>query len=186
LQIVIDEEVGMGQEQAWIITLVLMIAIIAPFIYIARNAGDETEYPPVQKSAGRIRTVLFWGLVVFCTPVIVYSLSDLPYAAPADGAGEPLVINAVGHQWYWEIDTLTVPAGRPVAFHVTSADVNHGFGIYDTGMRIVAQTQAMPEYTNILYHTFTEPGTYRVLCLEYCGLAHHGMAAEITVTPAES
>jgi cytochrome c oxidase subunit 2 len=175
----------MGQEQVWIVTLVLMIMIIAPFIYVARSARNAAEYAPIQKSAGRVRTALFWGLVVLLTPVVVYSLSDLPYAGPAADGGEPMVIRAVGHQWYWEIDTRTVPAGHPVAFHVTSADVNHGFGIYDTDMHIVAQTQAMPEYTNVLHHTFTEPGTYRILCMEYCGLAHHGMMAEITVTPAE-
>jgi cytochrome c oxidase subunit 2 len=49
-------------------------------------------------------------------------------------------------------------------------------------MRIVAQTQAMPGYTNVLRYTFTEAGTYRVLCLEYCGAAHHVMAADIKVT----
>lgn len=26
-----------------------------------------------------------------------------------------------------------------------------------------------------------EPGVYRVLCLEYCGIAHHEMKAEINV-----
>lgn len=176
----------MEQEQAWIITLVLMILIIAPFIYIARTAGKENEYPPVQKATGRVRTVLFWALVVFFTPAIVYSLTDLPYSAPEEGGAEALVINAIGHQWYWEIDTQSVPAGVPVEFHVTSADVNHGFGIYDTEMRLVAQTQAMPEYTNILRHTFTEPGVYKVLCLEFCGVSHHGMVAEVTVLPAES
>jgi cytochrome c oxidase subunit 2 len=71
-------------------------------------------------------------------------------------------------------------SGRPVEFHVTSKDVNHGFAIYDQGLRIVAQTQAMPNYVNILRYTFPASGTYRVLCLESCGLAHHMMAAEIT------
>lgn len=176
----------MGQEQAWIITLILMAAIIAPFIHVARHSGEKSDYPSVQKSTGRIRVMLFWGLVAFCTPVIVYSLTDLPYTTPPDASGEPLVVKAVGHQWYWKIDSTAVPAGQPVAFHVSSADVNHGFGLYDTDMRLVAQTQAMPKYTNILYYTFPEPGTYKVLCLEYCGLSHHGMAAEITVTPPES
>lgn len=48
-------------------------------------------------------------------------------------------------------------------------------------MRIVAQTQAMPGYTNVLRYTFTEPGVYRVLCLEYCGVEHHDMKTEINV-----
>jgi hypothetical protein len=56
------------------------------------------------------------------------------------------------------------------------------YQICATGMRIVAQTQAMPGYTNVLRYTFTEPGVYRVLCLEYCEIAHHRMKAQITVT----
>ena len=31
----------MGQEQAWIITLILMAAIIAPFIHVARHSGAD-------------------------------------------------------------------------------------------------------------------------------------------------
>jgi len=49
-----------------------------------------------------------------------------------------------------------------------------------------ALAQAMPNYVNVLRYTFTEPGTYRVYCLEYCGLAHHEMAADITVVAAEA
>ena len=39
----------------------------------------------------------------------------------------------------------------------------------------------MPGVTNRLVHTFTQPGKYRILCLEYCGLAHHGMILEFDV-----
>jgi cytochrome c oxidase subunit II len=74
-----------------------------------------------------------------------------------------------------------VPVGQSVEFHVTSADVNHDFAIYDPGMHVVAQTQAMPGYTNKLDYTFSKPGTYKILCLEYCGIAHHNMMSEIKV-----
>jgi cytochrome c oxidase subunit 2 len=60
--------------------------------------------------------------------------------------------------------------------------VNHGFALYDPEFRVVAETQAMPGYTNVLRYTFREPGTYQVLCLEYCGVAHHAMMAQIKVT----
>ncbi len=69
---------------------------------------------------------------------------------------------------------------------MTSKDVNHGFAIYDQGLRLIAQTQAMPNYVNILRVTFPTPGTYRVLCLEFCGLAHHQMMSEIAVTAPSS
>jgi cytochrome c oxidase subunit 2 len=87
----------------------------------------------------------------------------------------------VGYQWRWELSRTEVIAGQPVEFRITSADVNHGFGIYDTNLRLVAQTQAMPGYTNTLRHTFDAEGTYRILCMEYCGLAHHNMVTEIKV-----
>ena len=73
-----------------------------------------------------------------------------------------------------------------VECRITAEDVNHGFAIYDPSMRIIAQAQAMPGYVNVLRHTFSEPGTYKILCLEYCGLSHHEMAAEFTVTPQVS
>ena len=34
--------------------------------------------------------------------------------------------------------------------------------------------------------TFTEPGTYKIRCLEYCGIAHHGMQDELIVVKSKS
>jgi cytochrome c oxidase subunit 2 len=49
----------------------------------------------------------------------------------------------------------------------------------------VTQTQAMPGYVNKLYHTFTKPGKYQILCMEYCGAAHHFMVTEFEVLSNE-
>lgn len=173
----------MGQEQAWIITLVLMALIMAPFLFIANyTSRDEAEYAPIAAGAGKLRKLLFFGLVAVFTPVMLYTLTSLPYGDAVAGDVEPVKVQAVGYQWYWEIDNTTLPVGQPIEFHVTSADVNHGFGIYDPDMRLVAQTQGMPGYTNVLHHAFDKPGTYKILCMEYCGLAHHSMITELTVT----
>ena len=43
----------------------------------------------------------------------------------------------------------------------------------------------MPGFTNVIRYTFSEPGTYRILCLEYCGLGHHTMMSRLTVTAAQ-
>ena len=91
-------------------------------------------------------------------------------------------VEAVAQQWSWSIKPAAFRVGETVEFHVTSTDVNHGFALYNPDMRIVAQTQAMPGYINVLRYTFNEPGVYRVLCLEYCGVAHHEMTAEIKVS----
>ena len=95
--------------------------------------------------------------------------------------------------WTWRFDTitgegvraeptsLTVPVGKIIEFDVTSGDVNHGFGIYDDDGHLLAQTQAMPGYTNRLRYRFEKAGVYHVLCMEYCGFAHHLMTTTIHV-----
>ena len=94
---------------------------------------------------------------------------------------QTLAIDAKGYQWRWELSRNEVAVGQAVEFRVTAADINHGFALYDPSMRLVAQTQAMPGYVNRLNYTFERAGTYKVLCLEYCGIAHHNMVAEIKV-----
>ena len=84
----------------------------------------------------------------------------------------------------WEEDyspTVTVPAGTLIEFRVTTLDVNHGFSLYAPDGHLVAQTQAMPGYLNRLRVTLDEPGTYTVLCLEFCGMGHHRMRGVIEV-----
>jgi cytochrome c oxidase subunit 2 len=117
-------------------------------------------------------------------PIIGASLTKLPY--PTNSQADAIVVQATGHQWAWELSPATVPTGRMVEIRVTGADVNHGFGLYDADNRLLAQTQAMPGYTNILNYTFAQAGTYRVLCLEYCGLGHHTMISPLTVTDNRS
>jgi cytochrome c oxidase subunit II len=175
----------MIQSVAWQITLLFVLVLLALFVYVAVRARDKSDGAQVVQTAGRIRTALFWGLVVVFVPVIGYTLTDLPYSPPAAPGGSPQVIKAVGYQWRWELSAAEAQVGKPVAFHVTTADVNHGFGLYDPDLKLVAQTQAMPGYTNVLHHVFTRPGKYQVLCLEYCGLVHHGMMAEIAVADAK-
>ena len=170
----------MLQSIAWQVTVACVVVLLLVFGYIAKNAGAKSEGGA--DSVARLRGWVFWVLVAVFVPTIGYTLTDLPYSPVHARSGEPVLVKAVGYQWRWEIDPLQVPARRPIEFHVSSADVNHGFAVYDADLKVVAQTQAMPGYTNVLRVSFDRPGTYRVLCLEYCGLAHHSMMTEITVT----
>jgi cytochrome c oxidase subunit II len=174
------------QQLAWLLSLALMTLVAIGFTFVAMNSGRRVvDYTPVQARGYRIRAKLFWALVLVLGPAMIYSLLDLPYStshAHANASGAPAVgIDAKGFQWRWELSRNHVPVGQSVEFRVTSEDINHGFAIYDPEMRLVAQTQAMPGYTNKLNYTFSKPGTYKVLCLEYCGIAHHNMITEIKV-----
>lgn len=171
------------QQAAWQVSLVLMALVAAAFVFVAISSGKrEEEFAALQGRAYRLRAGVFWVLVLVFGCAMIYTLLDLPYdAGRAAGPGAVQIVEAKGHLWRWELSHERVEAGRPVEFRVTAADVNHGFGIYDPDMKLVAQVQAMPGYTNTLRHTFERAGTYRVLCLEYCGTAHHNMISEIKV-----
>jgi cytochrome c oxidase subunit II len=63
------------------------------------------------------------------------------------------VVDVKGIQFGWEMSETEFIVGEPIEFRVTSKDVTHGFGLYDENMQLIAQTQAMPEYTNSVFHT---------------------------------
>ncbi len=170
------------QDLAWAISLWLMALLAITFIYVVMKSGDKADASAVQSGAGKIRATLFWLILIAGVPVTMVTLTDLPYAAQSDATAQ--IVTAEGSQFNWDISPTTIVAGKPVEFHVTAADATHGFAIFDDTMTLLTQTQAMPEYTNILKYTFSKAGTYKVLCLEYCGSGHHVMSAEITVVAA--
>ena len=161
-----------------VISLVLM-AVVALFY---SRAVFATSGPPAGENVNKKRSMLIWAMIIIGVIVSIGSLREWPHQSAGTDA---LIVNVSGGQWWWDTDTVEIPLGQQVEFRVTTEDVTHGMGIYTPDMRLVAQVQAMPGYTNKLVHTFDEPGTYEILCMEYCGLAHHDMVNEFEVVEAE-
>ncbi|MEO9514444.1 MAG: cytochrome C oxidase subunit I [Paracoccaceae bacterium] len=167
------------QTTILLITLVLMAGTLAVIL----RALLATDGPPPSESAPKTRIRLIWAMIVFGVIVSVASLREWPHIS---AGGDAIVVNITSGQWWWDTDTTEIPMGQQVEFRVTSEDVNHGLGIYDKDMRLVVQVQAMPTYTNKIVHTFETPGTYRILCMEFCGIAHHDMVSEFEVLEGNS
>ena len=74
-------------------------------------------------------------------------------------------------------NVLRLRAGSTVTFYVTSPDVVHGFSVARTDVNMMV----IPGWVNSATHTFKKPGTYLLLCNEYCGVEHHAMFAKIEV-----
>ena len=172
----------MIQNVVWYSTFIFILFIAAIFLWVALSAKQEKEYTPIVKKWYKVRSVYGIVLVVLMVVVTIYTLRELPFNKPAHVAGADVIdVNVEAFQFGFDIEQREFKVGDTVKFNVTTDDVTHGFGLYQPNMDMIAQTQAMPEYTNSIYVTFEEPGLYKVLCLEYCGLAHHQMADEITV-----
>jgi cytochrome c oxidase subunit II len=172
------------QNVIWGITLTGMGLVALGFIYAITQAGrpaDAAETAQANRSSTTLRRGLFLALLLLSIGVTWASLRHFPIPLQHEPLQAAQVVDVVGHQWTWDVSQTHLTAGEPVEFRVTASDVNHGFAIYAPDGRIVIQTQAMPGFTNKILYTFHTPGTYRIMCLEYCGVAHNGMTAELDV-----
>jgi cytochrome c oxidase subunit 2 len=94
-----------------------------------------------------------------------------------DASGR-LHATVVGMMFTWLPAELVLPADTPVTFHLTSADVVHGYQIVRTN----GQSMVIPGYVSQFTTQFAS-GEYLVACNEYCGVGHHTMAAKLKVVP---
>lgn len=100
---------------------------------------------------------------------------------------DALEVEVIGHQWWWEFkypqlgittaNELHVPAGRPVALVMTSADVIHSFW----APRLGGKRDVMPGRTTRLAFTADSASTFLGQCAEFCGESHANMRFRVMV-----
>ena len=159
---------------------------VAVFILVAWSTRwPSREQAEVQHDGYVIRGRWFIGVTLFLVATFVATIPFFPYLSAAAALEPAERVPVIAAQFFFNMPD-NFPLNRRIIFAVTSRDVNHGFGIYDSQGRLVAQTQAMPDYVNYLTVTFRQPGHYKVRCLEYCGVGHAIMEKDITVGNSET
>jgi cytochrome c oxidase subunit 2 len=171
-----DPQIAIG-----VVFAVLALLLAIAFVVIGVQAGSEVGFQRVHDVGYWLRKRWLALLLVIGVLVVGISLFDLPYANGVS-AGRT-VVKVTGGQFFWSLVPDRVPAGARIRFDVTSIDVNHGFGLYDPHGHLIGSVQAMPGYHNKLDLTLTNPGVYRIRCLELCGLNHATMEGSFTVVP---
>src|SRR5699024_2666014 len=145
----------MIQDIVWYATLVLILAIAALFIWVAISAKKPSEYAPVVKKWYKARSIYGVLLVILMLVITIYTLRELPFNKPAHvESADITVVQAEAFQFGFDMDETEFKVGDTVEFRVDTRDVTHGFGIYDPDQVLIAQTMAMPEYTNNFFVTF--------------------------------
>jgi cytochrome c oxidase subunit II len=159
--------------------VVTLVAVILAIMLALSTRGSR---PPVdeRRLAHRERTWLYIVIAILLT-LLFATIWFTPYGHGGTKSGD-VVVRVSSRQFFWRVVPDTFPANREIEFRLTSADVNHGFGIYDPKQHLVVQVQVVPGKTQTLVHTFKKPGHYRILCLEFCGFGHALMQGTFTVT----
>ena len=76
-------------------------------------------------------------------------------------------------------ETIVIKAGRPTTLWISSLDVLHGYSVVGGGQNL--NLEIAPRHAFAATFTPDKPGTYLVVCNEYCGLQHHQMKGRIVV-----
>jgi cytochrome c oxidase subunit 2 len=169
------------------LSLVFIVAIVACIFYFAvkyRRGSHADRSNPVNESLFVETT---WMIIPTVLGVGMFGWAATSYFdMQRQPSGEAMEIYATGKQWMWkfqhpggarEINTLHVPAGRPIEVTLTSQDVIHSFFV--PAFRI--KQDALPgRYTKTWFEA-TKPGTYHLLCAEYCGTEHSQMGGKVHV-----
>jgi cytochrome c oxidase subunit II len=159
---------------------VLAVVMVALFYAMFRRPEARLRLPhiPFLIGAGLVfPTAVLTALLVYGTEV------GRRIIQPAD---DPLVIEVIGHQWWWEVrypamadapevktaNELRLPVGVPVEFVIASADVIHSFWIPNLGGKV----DMIPGRVNTLRLQAAQPGRFRGQCSEFCGAQHARMA----------
>ena len=99
---------------------------------------------------------------------------DLKIPVVRPPAGSDVYLIAQLWRWY---PILELEAGKSYRIHLMSLDWLHGFSLQPENINI----QVHPGYEHVITVTPTHPGTYSVICNEYCGINHHTMASRLYV-----
>jgi cytochrome c oxidase subunit 2 len=172
-----DVGFGVGFLGALLLVLVAVaMFFLAWAIYTTRHPRNPEKAPGWYYRKGvyvMAIAAVFLALSAFTYPFIpVVSFSKLQ---PTQ------FVSVQAQQFSWTFNTTKIIAGQPVEFIVTSKDVTHGFGVYDSNGTLLLQEQVMPGFDNDFVYTFTTPGVYTVRCLEYCGFGHPYMVTSFAV-----
>lgn len=171
---------GLGTAVFVAVTVLLVVSVVR-----RRTAPVVEDALAGEGLAGGSNMLVALGGIVLPAVVVIglmaVTVVTAERVATVGGAGEALVVDVTGHKFWWDVrypdhdiriaNEVHIPVGQPVEVRVTSEDVIHSFWIPQLGGKI----DMNPGHENSLRLVAHEPGVYRGLCTEYCGVQHARM-----------
>jgi cytochrome o ubiquinol oxidase subunit 2 len=177
--------IASAERQVLFNSLGIMLAIVIPTILATlgvafwfRSSNLRARYMPDFEYSGRLE-LLVWSIpamtVLLVGGVAWVGAHDLDPRKPITSAVNPIRVQVVSLDWKWlfiypdqgiaSVNQLTIPAGTPVSFELTSSGVMNSFFVPQLG----SQIYTMAGMVTRLQLQADHPGTYRGLSAQYSG-----------------
>lgn len=187
-----------GPAAQSIASLTWLLIIVAAAVYVlvlgALAVATRGRGRPSQGDRWATLGVVAGGIVLplVVLPALLFpsvrTLAALTRPAPAQ-----LVVEIVGHQYWWELryrepggveiattaNELHLPQGQRVELRLRATDVIHSFWV----PVLQGKLDLVPGKTNVTWIQADRPGTFHGQCAEYCGIQHALMRLVVVVQP---
>ncbi|QSF45462.1 cytochrome c oxidase subunit II [Paenibacillus tianjinensis] len=177
-----------------IVVLLIVFSIAAYVLIRFRRKPEQREIP--EQVEGNFKLEVLWTVI----PLILVVVLAVPTVRAVFAAGNDhsddknaIKVKVTGHQYWWEFEytdygvktaqDLVIPAGKDIAFELSTADVLHSFWVPS----LAGKMDTNPDGT-INRFSFSAPneGVYRGKCAELCGPSHGFMEFKVkSVSDAE-
>ncbi|MFT3764298.1 MAG: cytochrome c oxidase subunit II [Minicystis sp.] len=163
-----------------------VVALAAAYFMIRYRRRSTSVAGPFPNATMRVHFLFEVGAVVSLALLFLafWVIGMRQYERTRIAPEEASTVYVTAKQWMWKfayaegpnsIARLYVPARRPVKLVMTSRDVIHSF--YVPAFRL--KYDVLPGRYTTLWFEATEPGSYPILCAEYCGTEHSVMRGEV-------
>jgi cytochrome c oxidase subunit 2 len=170
---------------------VLVLVMVALLFVVVRYRHREGAPEPKAIHGSAVLEIV-WTLI----PAVILAFIAVPtvrtiFRTQAEAGPNALVVEVVGHQWWWEFrypqygavtaNELYLPVGRTVNFALMTADVLHSFWIPQLG----GKRDLVSNDTNHVWFTPESAFAWNGFCAEYCGTSHANMRFRVFTVPTE-
>jgi cytochrome o ubiquinol oxidase subunit II len=179
----------------------IMLAIVIPTILATlgtafwfRSSNVRARYLPDFDYSGRLE-MLVWSIPIM-TVLLVGGVAwigsyDLDPPKALRSAVKPVRVQVVSLDWKWlfiypdegiaSVNHLTIPAGTPISFELTSSGVMNSFFV----PQLAGQIYTMAGMVTRLHVQADQNGTYRGMSANYSGRGFSDMYFKVDAVPAE-
>lgn len=171
------------------IVYLIVLAILLTSIFRRRRVQSDAE----ERRLGRWVIIGVGVTAAYLVALMVLDVSVGRGLSDLSRNEDVLVVDVIGHQWWWEIvypaqdpsrtittaNELHIPVGRTIRIRTKSVDVIHSFWI----PRLHGKRDMIPDHPSDIHIRADQPGTFRGQCAEFCGLQHARMALLVIAQP---